>query len=89
LDVWLDAVPVREEPLALLFRPARTARGDGRHGFATPRIIRRGVQALIKRYVEALQLDPNVAVNSLRVTVLTTAWERGSKIIDPRANWQA
>jgi integrase/recombinase XerD len=36
---------------------------------------------LIGSYVEALKLDPNVTVHSLRVTALTTARERGSDII--------
>ena len=38
----------------------------------------RAVEKLIGRYVEALGLDPNVTVHSLRVTALTTARERGS-----------
>jgi integrase/recombinase XerD len=29
-----------------------------------------------------ISLDPNVTVHSLHVTALTTAWERGSDIID-------
>ena len=37
----------------------------------------RAVEKLIGRYVEALGLDPNVTVHSLRVTALTTARERG------------
>jgi hypothetical protein len=35
MEIRLDAAPIREELLDPLFRPARTARGDGRHGFAT------------------------------------------------------
>jgi integrase/recombinase XerD len=42
----------------------------------------RAVEKLIARYVEALKLDANVTVHSLRVTALTTARERGSDIID-------
>ncbi len=42
----------------------------------------RAVLKLIKRYVVALRLDPNVVTHSLRVTALTTARERGSDIID-------
>ena len=40
------------------------------------------MQFLVKGYVAALHLDPNVSVHSLRVTALTTARERGSDIID-------
>jgi integrase/recombinase XerD len=45
-------------------------------------MTRRAVQALIKRCVEDLRLDPDVSLPSLRVTALTTAWERGSDILD-------
>jgi integrase/recombinase XerD len=42
----------------------------------------RAVEKLIGRYVEALGLDLNVTVHSLRVTALATARERGSDVID-------
>jgi hypothetical protein len=42
----------------------------------------RAIEKLIGRYVEALGLDPNVTVDSLRVTALTTAREQASEIID-------
>lgn len=45
-------------------------------------MTRRAVPFLVRRYVAALRLDPNVSVHSLRVTALTTARERGSDIID-------
>jgi integrase/recombinase XerD len=54
----------------------------GRDGFRTKPMSTRAVEKLIARYVEALGLDPNVTVHSLRVTALTTARERGSDIID-------
>ena len=49
----------------------------GRDGFAAKPMTTRAVEKLIGRYVEALGLDPNVTVHSLRVTALTTARERG------------
>jgi integrase/recombinase XerD len=81
LDAWLDVSGLGDatDPL---FPPARTARAEGRDGFAPRPMTRRAVQALIKRYVGDLRLDPNVTVHSLRVTALTTARERGSDIID-------
>jgi len=63
-------------------RRTKTARGKGKDGFADKPITRRGVQFLVKGYVQSLGLDPSVTVHSLRVTALTTARERGSDIID-------
>src|SRR5262249_36584029 len=60
------------------FRPARAARGGGRHGFAARPMSRRGVLALIKRYVKVVRPDPDVSAHSPRVT----SQERGSDIID-------
>src|SRR4051794_40448613 len=65
-----------------LFPAARTPRGQARDGFRTGPMTTRAVEKLIGRYVQALGLDPNVTVHSLRVTALTTARERGSDIID-------
>ncbi len=42
----------------------------------------RAVLKLIKCYVAALGLDPNVVTHSMRVMALTTVRERGSDIID-------
>jgi integrase/recombinase XerD len=82
LDAWLDAAAIRDDLPGALFRPAKTARGHGQDGFAARAMTRRAVQFLVKGYVAALRLDPNVSVHSLRVTALTTARERGSDIID-------
>jgi integrase/recombinase XerD len=82
LEAWLDSAGIRGESHGPLFRPVKTARGDGRHGFAPRPITRRAVQKLVEGYVARLNLDPNVTVHSLRVTALTTARERGSDIID-------
>ena len=64
-----------------LFRPQKSVRGNGRDGFKPKPMTTRAVEKLIGRYVEALGLDVNVTVHSLRVTALTTARERGSDII--------
>jgi integrase/recombinase XerD len=42
----------------------------------------RAVLKLIRRYVVALGLDPNIVVHSFRVTALTTAREHRIDIID-------
>jgi integrase len=77
------AVPgIAGDPAAALFRPRKSVRGNGRDGFKARPMTTRAVEKLIARYVEALVLDPNVTVHSLRVTALTTARERGSDIID-------
>jgi integrase/recombinase XerD len=81
IEVWLDAAELRGSSGAL-FRPCRSARGHGKHGFLDWPLSRRAVQLLVERYVARLQLDPNVTVHSFRVTALTTARERGADIID-------
>jgi integrase/recombinase XerD len=82
LAAWLAVPGIRDDPAGPLFPAARSARGMGRDGFAATAMTTRAVEKLIGRYVEAIGLDPNVTVHSLRVTALTTARERGSDIID-------
>jgi integrase/recombinase XerD len=82
LEEWLNVSADRDDRAGPLFRPAKAARGGGRHGFAARPMTRRAVQMLVESYVRRLGLDPNVSVHSLRVTALTTARERGSDIID-------
>jgi integrase/recombinase XerD len=82
LEAWLDVACIRDDSGGALFRPARTARGNGIDGFAPRAMTRRAVQKLVERYVLRLTLDPNVTVHSFRVTALTTAREGGSDIID-------
>ena len=72
----------RDDMAGPLFPATRSPRGMGRDGFAAKAMSTRAVEKLIGRYVEALGLDTNVTVLSLRVTALTTARERGSDIID-------
>jgi integrase/recombinase XerD len=85
LEAWLDFADIRGNPAGALFRPANTARGNGKKGFAARPMTRRAVQKLVERYVRRMGLDPNVTVHSFRVTALTTARERGSDIIDLQA----
>jgi integrase/recombinase XerD len=82
LAEWLELPGIRDDPARPLFPAPRSARGMGRDGFSAMPMTTRAVEKLIDRYVEALGLDPNVTVHSLRVTALTTARERGSDIID-------
>ena len=82
VEEWLDVTGIRDDLSGPLFRPALSARGHGRDGFAPRPLTRRAVQKLVETYVARLQLDPNVSVHSLRVTALTTAREGGSDIID-------
>jgi len=82
LEAWLEIAGIRDQAHGPLFRPLRTARGNGRQGFAPRPMSRRAVQKLVEGYVRRLTLDPNVTVHSFRVTALTTARERGSDIID-------
>lgn len=82
IERWLDAAGIREQMSGPLFRPTKTARGQGRDGFQFVPLARRSVEQLVERYVAILKLDPAVTVHSLRVTALTTARERGSDIID-------
>ena len=77
------AVPgIKDDLAGPLFPAARSPRGMGRDGFRSEPMSTRAVEKLIARYVEALGLDDDVTVHSLRVTALTTARERGSDIID-------
>ena len=82
LAAWLELPGIRDDAALPLFRPQQSARNHGRDGFRPRPITTRAVEKLIGRYVEALGLDANVTVHSLRVTALTTARERGSDIID-------
>jgi integrase/recombinase XerD len=82
LNHWLAIAAIQDDAAGPLFRPAKTARGNGRDGFRPTSLSRRSVQQLVERYVRLLKLDPAVTVHSLRVTALTTARERGSDIID-------
>ena len=84
LAAWLALPGIKGDPDGPLFPAARSPRGMGRDGFRPEPMSTRSVEKLIGRYVEALGLDPNVTVHSLRVTALTTARERGSDIIDLR-----
>jgi integrase/recombinase XerD len=79
---WLNLPGIRDNPASPLFPAGTSARGQGRDGFRAEPMTTRAVEKLIRRYVVALGLDPNVTVHSLRVTALTTARERGSDIID-------
>lgn len=82
LEEWLNVAGIRDQAHGPLFRPLKTARGNGTKGFAARPMTRRAVQKLVEGYVRRLKLDPNVTVHSFRVTALTTARERGSDIID-------
>ncbi len=82
LTVWLQISRLDDERCKPLFRPTRTARGEGRDGFGLAPLAVRSVECLVKRYALRLRLDSAVTVHSLRVTALTTARERGSDIID-------
>jgi integrase/recombinase XerD len=82
LAAWLAVAGIADDPVAALFRPQKSVRGGGRDGFRPKPMTTRAAEKLVERYVKALGLDPNVTVHSLRVTVLTTARERGSDIID-------
>jgi integrase/recombinase XerD len=81
IDEWLTVLgPTNSsEPL---FRPLKSARGQGKDGFVPSPLTRRGIQYFVQRYVRKLGLDPNVTVHSFRVTALTTARERGADITD-------
>jgi integrase/recombinase XerD len=81
IEEWLTILGPTEvnEPL---FRPLKSARGQGRDGFLPSPLTRRGIQYFVQRYVRKLGLDPNVTVHSFRVTALTTARERGADITD-------
>jgi integrase/recombinase XerD len=82
LEAWLDIAGIRGDSNGALFRPVKTARGDGMKGFAERPIGRRAVQKLLEGYVRRLKLDANVTVHSFRVTALTTAREAECDIID-------
>jgi integrase/recombinase XerD len=82
LAAWLAIPGIADNPAAILFPPQKSARGTGNDGFRPKAMTTRAVLKLIKRYVAALGVDPNVVTHSFRVTALTTARERGSDIID-------
>ena len=61
VEEWLDVTGIRDDLSGPLFRPALSARGHGRDGFAPRPLTRRAVQKLVETYVARLQLDPNVS----------------------------
>lgn len=81
LDAWVAAsnLPGTSGPL---FRPVKTARGQGFDGFSETPLTRRAIQHLVRRRAKRLALDPNISVHSFRVTALTIARERGADIVD-------
>jgi len=81
LEEWFAALGPTD-PSEPMFRPLKSARGQGGDGFLPSPLTRRGIQYLVQRYVRKLGLDPNVTVHSFRVTALTTARERGADIVD-------
>ena len=82
LDAWMQLSGIAQVPIAPLFPPSRSPRGEGRDGFGEAAMSRRAIEFLVHRYASTLGLDPGITVHSLRVTALTTARERGSDIID-------
>lgn len=82
LKAWINIAKLDEDRYGPLFRPVCSARGHGEDGFKSQAITVRGVEYLVRRYVETLGLDPAVTVHSFRVTALTTARERGADIVD-------
>jgi integrase/recombinase XerD len=82
LTEWLALPGIGGDPAAPLFPPQHSARGLGRDGFRPRTFTTRAILKLMKRYVAALGLDPNVVTHSMRVTALTTARERGADILD-------
>ena len=82
LSDWLSVAEITDHRFGPLFRPTRSARGQGLDGFRPGYLTTRSVQLLVHKYAHRLGLDPAVSVHSLRVTALTTARERGSDIID-------
>ena len=82
LKAWIDVATLDDDRDGPLFRPVLTARGQGIDGFKRQKLTVRGVEYLVRRYVESLGLDPAVTVHSFRVTALTTARERGADVVD-------
>jgi integrase/recombinase XerD len=82
LSAWLALPGIAYAPDAPLFPPQKSARGIGYDGFRHKPMTTRAVLKLMKRYVAALGLDPNVVTHSMRVTAPTPARERGSDILD-------
>jgi integrase/recombinase XerD len=82
IEAWLDVAGIRDDSGGALFRPTKSARGNGIDGLVARPLARRTVQKLVEGHVLRLPLDPNVTVHSFRVTALTTAREGGSDIID-------
>jgi integrase/recombinase XerD len=82
LNAWITAAAIAADRSGPLFRPPLTSRGCGRDGFANRPLSVRAVEYLVERYAKRIGLDPAVTVDSLRVTALTTARERGADIVD-------
>ena len=82
LSQWIEIGSLADDRNGPLFRPALTARGEGRDGFRHTHLTTRAIGNLVKKYVASQKLESAISVHSLRVTALTTARERGADIID-------
>lgn len=82
IEHWLDVTAIRDDARQPLFRPTKTARGQGRDGFRDAFLSIRALQKTLKQYTRQLGLDPAVTVHSMRVTAITTGRERGADVLD-------
>ncbi|WP_419580825.1 tyrosine-type recombinase/integrase [Stieleria magnilauensis] len=79
---WITVAGIANDRSGPLFRPGASARGQGRDGFVRRRMTVRAIQQLVKKHCQAVGIDEEVSVHSLRVTAATEADKAGIPLID-------
>ena len=77
LTEWIEFAGIGADRTGPLFRPGKSARGQGRDGFRRDRLSIREIQRKMKRYCSEVGIDQAVTVHSLRVTAATEADRAG------------
>lgn len=78
---WLALAEIEQDRRGPLFRPGKSARGQGKDGFKRERLSIRSIQESIKKYCSQVGIDEAVSVHSLRVTAATEADKAGVPLI--------
>lgn len=81
VNAWTELAGIEQDRRGPLFRPGKSARGQGRDGFKRERLSVRTIQEAIKKYCGQVGIDEAVSVHSLRVTAATEADKAGVPLI--------
>ena len=74
---WIATSNISIDRNGPLFRPCKSARGNGKDGFKRKTMSVRAIQKLVRKYCDTVGIDKAVSVHSLRVTAATEADRAG------------